>query len=260
MKTSVIIPVYNSSKTIVRALESVVNQNMKVYEVIIINDGSSDNSDEVINKVILNNPLFNMVLINKINGGVSSARNAGLRIAQGDFIAFLDSDDEWLPNKLELQFHFFSERKDYSFIGGLISKPNKKIKEMFIEIKLSQLINKNYFQPSTVIFKKEIIEKIGYFDETQKYAEEGNYFMRVANSFKCGLINQQIVIFDNGKEGFGESGLSANLKEMEMGELKNLKFAYKNRYISLFRYLISIVFSVLKYLRRVLIVKRNRLC
>jgi glycosyltransferase involved in cell wall biosynthesis len=260
MRISVIIPVYNSSKTIERALGSVINQSIRPFEVIVINDGSTDDSLELIRLFVKQNKGFTFRLIDKKNGGVSSARNSGLRIAEGSLIAFLDSDDEWLFNKLEKQLSFFKKETSYSLVGGLIYKSSKKRKKEFREIKLSQLINKNYFQPSTVMLKKEVIEKIGFFDETQKYAEEGNYFMRIADSFRCGLINEQLIIYDNGKGGFGESGLSANLKEMEKGELKNLKFAYDSNYITLFHYVFSVFFSVLKYIRRILIVKINKLC
>ena len=105
------------------------------------------------------------------------------------------------------------------------------------------------------MFKKEVVDKVGFFDESQKYAEEGNYFMRIANLFKCVLLNEQLVNYGQGKVGFGVSGLSANLKEMEKGELRNLKFAYLQNYISFFTYFIAINFSILKYIRRTLIVK-----
>ena len=103
--------------------------------------------------------------------------------------------------------------------------------------------------------KREIVDKVGYFDENQKYAEEGNYFFRVSKDFKCFFLNQELIVFGDGKSGFGESGLSANLKEMEKGELKNLKFAYENKWIGFGLYFVTVCFSLLKYLRRIVIVK-----
>ena len=117
------------------------------------------------------------------------------------------------------------------------------------------MIFKNYFQPSTVIFKKEVFDSVGFFDESQNYAEEGNYFIRIAKMFKCVLLNEQLVNYGQGKDSFGVSGLSANLKEMEKGELRNLRFALRKNYISFFTYLIAITYSILKYIRRILIVK-----
>lgn len=253
---SVIIPMYNAENTIITCINSVLNQtyNRKI-EIIIVNDGSSDNSQRIVEKIIKENLTNTIIkLINKNNGGVSSARNTGLTLTKGEYIALLDSDDEWLPEKLEKQINVFISDNEVSFIGGLIDKP-VNVKKEVIEISLSKLIFKNYFQPSTVMFKKEVLDKVGFFDESQKYAEEGNYFMRIAKLFKCVLLNEQFVNYGQGKVGFGVSGLSANLIEMEKGELRNLKFAYQNNYISFFIYLIAITYSILKYFRRVLIVK-----
>lgn len=247
---------YNAENTIATCINSVLNQTYKgEIEIIIINDGSKDNSKLIVEELI-NNKLKNIdiKLINKNNGGVSTARNAGLALAKGKYIALLDSDDEWLSEKLEKQLKVFSDDRGISFIGGLIYKPTI-IKQEIIEITVSKLIFKNYFQPSTVMFKKEVVDKVGFFDESQKYAEEGNYFMRIAKLFKCVLLNEQLVNYGQGKVGFGVSGLSANLKEMEKGELRNLKFAYQQNYISFFTYFIAINFSILKYIRRILIVK-----
>lgn len=253
---SVIIPMYNAEKTILRCLNSVLNQTCKSeMEIIVVNDGSTDNSPRIVEQIISNNKSkIEIQLINKSNGGVSSARNTGLALAKGHYIALLDSDDEWLADKLEKQINVFILDTEISFIGGLIDNPINEKKEV-IEISLSKLIFKNYFQPSTVMFKKEVLDKVGFFDESQKYAEEGNYFMRIAKLFKCVLLNEQLVNYGQGKVGFGVSGLSANLKEMEKGELRNLKFAYQQNYISFFTYFIAINFSILKYIRRILIVK-----
>lgn len=253
---SVIIPMYNAENTIITCINSVLNQTYnREIEIIIVNDGSSDNSQRIVEKIIKENLTNTIIkLINKNNGGVSSARNTGLTLTKGEYIALLDSDDEWLPEKLEKQINVFISDNEISFIGGLIDKP-VNVKKEVIEISLSKLIFKNYFQPSTVMFKKEVLDKVGFFDESQKYAEEGNYFMRIAKLFKCVLLNEQFVNYGQGKVGFGVSGLSANLIEMEKGELRNLKFAYQNNYISFFIYLIAITYSILKYFRRVLIVK-----
>lgn len=246
---------YNSANTIEKCLSSVINQTYNgEIEILIINDGSQDNSKKIVEKFINEHNNWNIQLINKPNGGVSSARNEGLKLAKGKFIALLDSDDEWLKYKIEKQLSLFEKDSEIGFVGCLINKP-KKNESVIFHIKLDRLIFKNYFQPSTVIFKKNVYEKIGFFDENQNYAEEGNYFIRIAKHFKCVLLNEQLILYGQGKEGFGVSGLSANLKEMEKGELKNLSFAYKQKYISFFTYLIAVSFSILKYFRRIIILK-----
>jgi glycosyltransferase involved in cell wall biosynthesis len=253
---SVIIPMYNSENTIKTCIDSVLNQTYNgKMEIIVVNDGSKDNSQSIVEEIVENkNSDIEIILINKENGGVSTARNTGLALAKGEFIALLDSDDEWLKDKIEKQLSVFNQDSKIGFVSGLINKPLKH-EEKLLEIPLSNLIFKNYFQPSTVIFVREVVNTIGFFDETQKYAEEGNYFMRIANLYKCVLLNSQVVLYGQGKGGFGVSGLSANLKEMEKGELRNLSFAYKQDFISVYTYIVAVVYSVLKYFRRILIVK-----
>ena len=255
---SVIIPFYNSEKTIQRCLVSVTNQTLKPSEIILIDDGSVDNSVNIIESFFDDNIEVNYKLISKINGGVSSARNVGLKIANGDLIAFLDSDDEWINNKLEIQVSCFVENENCHFVGGLIYE-NKNVSNIIIrKISVLNLVFKNYFQPSTVIFKREIINTIGLFDEKQKYAEEGNYFIRIASKYNCYLLNKQLVIYDRGRRGFGISGLSSNIYEMEKGELLNLNYAKKNKLISMHVYFLAYLYSILKFIRRILIVKYEK--
>lgn len=259
---SVVIPMYNSKDTIQRALQSVVDQDYKgLFEIIVVNDGSKDNSMEVVELFIERNKSSNIVLISQLNGGVSKARNTGLKNVTGNYIALLDSDDAWFPNKISSQMHILENNSNIDFIGtafeGFYFKNNAEGE--LINVKFKKLIFKNYFQPSTVLMKKSIIDKIGLFDESQKYAEEGNFFFRVSQEFNCFFYNKKLIVYGDGKMGFGESGLSANLKEMEKGELKNLKFAYKNNWISFWIYIFAVSFSLCKYVRRIIIVQLRKI-
>ena len=256
---TVVIPMYNAENTIERALSSVVNQSQGNFlvEIIVVNDGSKDRSREVVENFIIQHKDFKINLINQSNAGVSKARNTGLRGAMGDYIALLDSDDAWLPEKLAVQIDCLEKNRSIDFLGASFDGLGirNKLDGELSKISFKDLLFKNYFQPSTIIFKKEVLSKIGYFEENQRYAEEGNYFMRVAREFNCFFLNKKLIIFGDGKAGFGESGLSANLKEMEKGELQNLRFAYKNDWISTPLYIFTVGFSILKYIRRILIVK-----
>jgi hypothetical protein len=113
------------------------------------------------------------------------------------------------------------------------------------------------FQPSTVIFKKKILDTVGYFDDNQKYAEEGNFFMRIVyHGFGCFLINEKLSFFGlNDKAGFGDGGLSGNLKEMQRGEVMNHDYALKHLKVSKKIYYLARLFSIIKYTRRLIIVK-----
>ncbi|MET4141613.1 glycosyltransferase family A protein [Pedobacter sp. UYP1] len=260
MDISVIIPMYNAESSIQRCISSVVNQTYKGnVEIIIVNDGSTDNGKAIIDDYRIKNEAINITLINKENGGVSSARNEGMKVSSGDFIAFLDSDDEWLPSKLQRQMEILKKDSSIDFLAGIIFEAPEEHSGKLREIALKDLIYKNYFQPSTVIMKKKVYTVVGKFNESQRFAEEGNYFMRIANQFKCILLYEKLIVYGDGKSGFGESGLSANLLEMEKGELLNLRFAYTNGYISGLVYFMAKSYSLLKYLRRILIVKMRKI-
>ena len=259
---SVIIPMFNSENTIKTCIYSVLNQTYKgKIEIIVINDGSKDNSQVIVEEIIKkNNSEIEIQLINKENGGVSTARNAGFKLAKGDWIALLDSDDEWLHNKLETQIQVLSENPTIDFLGTnrngeYFDKILWKKLSVLTRISPKLLMVKFIFVVPTVIFRKKIISDVGYFDETQKYAEEGNYFIRIAQKYNCYLLNESLVITGDGKAHFGHSGLSGNLKEMEKGELKNLKDALNLQIINYFEYSCLLVFSILKYFRRIVIVK-----
>lgn len=261
-KISVVIPMYNAEKTIARAIYSVINQTYKgAFEIIVVNDGSKDKSADIVREIIEKNPKVKIRLIEQENGGVSKARNTGLKNVSGDYIALLDSDDEWFDSKIVEQINIFESNRFIDFLGASFvgfRLGNKKT-EHLSRINFKSLLFRNYFQPSTVLFKREIINKIGYFDENQRYAEEGNFFLRVAREYNCYFFHKNLINFGDGKSGFGDSGLSANLREMEKGELKNLKFVLQQKWISSFTYSIAVGFSLLKYVRRITIVKIKKI-
>lgn len=262
MFISVIIPMYNAEKTIENCINSVFNQTYKgEIEIIVINDGSRDDSQLIVEALIKNcTSEISIKLVNKQNEGVSKARNSGIKLANGNWIALLDSDDEWLPNKLEKQIQILNENPKIDFLGA---NRNGEYFNRILWKKLSYLnlisprllLVKFIFVVPTVIFKKEIVSDVGYFDETQKYAEEGNYFIRIAQKYNCYLLNESLVFTGGGKAHFGHSGLSSNLKEMERGELKNLKDALDIKIINHFQYSCLVIFSLLKYFRRIVIVR-----
>ncbi|KIA86081.1 glycosyltransferase family 2 protein [Kaistella jeonii] len=252
---SVIIPVYNAEKSIENSLISIKNQTWKgVFEIILVNDGSTDGSKSIIENYQKKNPDQNIILINQENGGVSKARNIALKIAKGEYIAFLDSDDEWFPEKTEKQISFLEDKNlDIDFITSLwndenILFPYKLLPQnKLVKITLKKLLFKITGQTSTAIFKRKILENTGFFDDNQKYSEDANYWMRISEKNKMCLLAEKLVIAGDGKKPFGISGLSANLKEMEKGIQKNILEMYQAKRINLPEYLFYFVISKLKY-------------
>lgn len=262
MNISVIIPMYNSKDTIIATLDSVKRQSAidEIFEIIVVNDGSKDSSLKIVQEYKKNNSHIPIVIIDKPNGGVSTARNRGIESARGDWIALLDSDDVWLPNKLEYQIELIRNNPYIEFLGGPFD--NQPLKILWKEIsglykaKVSDICIKNFPQPSTVLFQKKIFEEIGGFDEKQRYAEDGNYFVKICYKYNFYYDHKLLIIYDGGKRGFGERGLSSNLKKMYEGNVKNIRDYKKNKFISYKFYLFLRFFYFIKYIRRILITKK----
>ncbi|MFA4870263.1 MAG: glycosyltransferase family A protein [Pedobacter sp.] len=257
---SVVIPMYNAEATILQSLNSIKHQTFNDLEIIIVNDGSTDKGQEIVEKFIAHNVHLSVLLINKKNEGVSKARNVGIKSASGEYIAFLDSDDEWHKDKLKIQFEILVNNPDVILLG---CNRNGEHVSRFLKKKFSRLtiitsrilLYRNFFSTPSVIFRKEVINKVGLFDENQKHTEDCNYWVRICQAGTCVLLNESYVTTGGGKPSFGFSGLSSNLVEMEKGDLKNIKDGYKLGVIGIFEYFLLIGYSLLKFIRRLIIVK-----
>ncbi|MEK3901315.1 glycosyltransferase family 2 protein [Paenibacillus sp. FSL R7-0179] len=261
MNFSVIIPMYNSENTITKTLDSVKEQTAydRILEIIVVNDGSTDNSLNIVKEYILYNDDLPIILIDKLNGGVSSARNAGMRISRGEWIALLDSDDEWLSNKIEIQLKTIEKNPDIDFLGGNSNGLSlriifKKIDNLY-KASVKDLCLKSFPVTPAAVFRRRIIDEIGYFDEEQKYAEDGNYFLKICTYYNYYHLPVQMVNCGGGKPSFGYSGLSANLKGMYEGNVKNIQDLRKDSILSLNFYLFLRIFFWSKYIRRIIISK-----
>lgn len=258
VEISVVIPTYNREKLICDAIDSVLNQTRLDYvkEILVIDDGSTDETEEVI-KNKYDNELIKY--IKKENGGVSSARNMGMRYSKGNWIALLDSDDEWISNKIELQVKEIKNNSEIDFLGtGYNNKVLriglKKIDKLY-KANIKDLCIKFFPVTPSMLFKKEIFEKIGGFNEEQSYAEDGEFCLRICQNFNYYYLPKSLVKIGHGKKEFGESGLSANLKEMHRGNLKNIKNLMRQNYISFYFYCFLVLYYQLKYIRRIVLKK-----
>lgn len=264
---SVVIPVYNSSQTILPCLYSVFKELMANdvdWEIIIVDDGSSDDSaDKIVSFIKENNFDYRIKFIRQINKGAAEARNAGLRLAKGELIAFNDSDDEWLPGKLALQLSCFKEDPSIDMIGGLhgnskLSFPFKKVQYMN-PININQMLFKFYFPTPGVIFKRKLLDKTGLFPSNRRNSEEGIFFYKMVYWGNCVLINQMLTKNILGKHTFGVSGLTGQIHRQSFGELINLRTIHKENIIGTFQYICAMIFSLLKYGRRIVIYYTNLL-
>jgi len=198
-KVSVIIPTYNRGKYIKEAVDSVLSQAFQDFEIIVIDDGSTDNTREVLS-------LYSdkIEYIYQENKGISCARNTGIRCSNGEYIAFLDSDDMWLEDKLELQVRFLDKNRDVDMVYSGIYYFDEMFKinrDYFDLVKpysgfvLKHLFLRNFIPCVTVIVRKKCFEKIGLFDETLVFSEDYDMWMRVAMYFKIDFINKPLARF-----------------------------------------------------------------
>lgn len=205
MSISVIIPAYNASLTIARAINSVINQTLVPEEIIVVDDGSTDNMAQAVKE------FGNRVNYMKTEHlGPGAARNRALMKLKGDWVALLDSDDEWLPQKLELQMKLFESNPDLCWSGAnsfLAAGDRRTLKcsqkrareqlagkDFFDNFLLA--FSKNYFRlhPSTIIIKRSVFDDVGLFNEELLRNEDSDMWCRIAFKYpKFGFIPEPLV-------------------------------------------------------------------
>jgi len=193
---SVIIPTYNRADYIVETIKSVLCQTYQKFEIIIVDDGSTDNTGDLIK--LINDPRLKYIY--QSNSGLpASPRNNGIKAAKGDFIAFLDSDDLWLPEKLEKQVEILVKNNDIGLVYcnaeyfGSDYKGNSTIvKEGYTGDVFEKLIEKNFVPALSVMCRREVFSIAGLFDESKKLraVEDYELWMRIAKYFKLHYVNQ----------------------------------------------------------------------
>lgn len=184
IKISVVIPAYNREKTIEKCLESVMNQTYSPYEIIVVDDGSTDNT---IQKIEMQNCEIIKVL-KQNHKGAQAARNYGIREAKGDYIAFLDSDDEWLPDKLEIQTQYLKNRKDVVVYCDCFEVNRRKGR---VKTRLTQGGSGNVYKEMLInpgptfqgiICSKKALMDIGLLDENVPAHQEWETSIRLAKN------------------------------------------------------------------------------
>ncbi len=209
---SVIIPAYNTEEFLAETIRSALDQTYRDYEVIVVDDGSSD---ETLNVARSFEPQIKVLA--QPNGGPASARNLGIRNSRGDYIAFLDSDDLWMSDKLEEQTEFMENNPAVGLVysEALMFTDNKgemKITEKFgfpYEPSLRTLLFGNYIPNSTVMVRRTCIDKIGLLNESRELVgvEDYEYWMRIAKHFPIAGIPRPMMYYrvrDNNLMGDGK--------------------------------------------------------
>lgn len=228
VKVSVIIPTYNRADLLPEAIDSVLAQTWKEMEIIVVDDGSTDRTEETVRRYDDRVRYFY-----KEHGGPSSARNMGIKKAKGTYVAFLDSDDVWEPEKLRIQMDFMSEHPeikfvctDSSLIGSRECRQRKLRKESMGNL-FPILYSNSFINTSTALMVKECFQEIGYFDEGYRSVEDYDVWLRVAKRFPIAYLNQPLVRYRK-----HEDNVSHDKITLRRNALRVLEAHYDPREIS----------------------------
>ncbi|MCP4693516.1 MAG: glycosyltransferase family 2 protein, partial [Desulfobacterales bacterium] len=193
---SVILPTYNRAWILREAVDSVLAQDYSDFELIVVNDGSTDDTRELLDEYG-----DRIIVLEQENRGVSAARNLGVSSASGRLITFLDSDDYWLPKKLSTQAAFFDARPDALICqteeiwirNGRRVNPKRKHKKksgMIFEPSLALCL----VSPSAVMIRRELFEEVGLFDEALPACEDYDLWLRIAWKYPVHLIDEPLIV------------------------------------------------------------------
>ncbi len=193
---SAIIPCYNSAKYLPEAIESVLKQTYKHIEIIIVNDGSTDDTDDIVNPY-----LDRIKYIKQANAGPAAARNKGISHANGEYIAFLDADDLWCADKIQKQIEIIGTSTDialvYSKFENFCNETGEKLSEMPDSTPSGGLfdliLQKNIILLSSVLARQSYLLDVGCFDESLITAEDTNLWLKIAYKYPIQAIPEVLV-------------------------------------------------------------------
>lgn len=216
---SIIIPTFNRAHTLARAIDSVLKQTHKKRELIIIDDGSTDKTREVLSTY------ENIIYKKQTQQGVSAARNAGIKLAQGQWLAFLDSDDYWLENKLTTQLGLLQQNKTMKVChteeiwlrNGVRVNPMKKHTKLGGDI-FKHCVHLCLMSPSSIIIHRDVFDVIGLFDESLPACEDYDLWLRITARFPVLFCQVPLIV----KTGGHDDQLSKHYWGMDRFRIKAL--------------------------------------
>ena len=197
---SVIIRTYNRAVLLQQAIQSVLGQTFQDFEIIVVNNSSTDNTIEVVKSF----KDERIRIINTRNKGIiAKSRNVGLKESQGDYIAFLDDDDLWCPEKLEIQVEYLRKHPEYYLVysnAWIIDETGAR-KGLIMDLELFKegeifkyLVKCNFIPQLTVLMKREVFDNIGFFNEDHSVVpvDDYEYWLRVALQYKIGFVEEPL--------------------------------------------------------------------
>lgn len=236
---SVIIPTYNRQTIVLETIRSAINQEPENFEIIVVDDGSTDKTIDYLE--YLNLPIR---LIRTENKGVSNARNTGIKASNGEYCAFLDSDDIWLDGILKNQSNYLDTFPNIPLVytdhfeevfndqGSLLKQKSHFQSYNFSHQEKSKyslpfLVQPSPILTSSVMIKKKVFEQVGLFDENLKVAEDLDLFHRISSKYQLGYINKPLAIYSWCKD---PNHLLSLPREVFFAELKKYLDKYSNQF------------------------------
>ncbi len=233
---SVVIPTFNRSHLLLRAIDSVLSQSYKNVEIIIVDDFSSDHTVEMVKHFFKERQFEKFKLIeNEKNYGVSYSRNQAIKESGGDYIAFLDSDDEWLERKLERQMDFFKINSQVALVHGEeiwirngVRVNQKKIHQKFGGQIFLKCLPLCIISPSAALVRKDILQEFDFFDEQYIVCEDYDLWLKITSKYEVGFISDPIIK----KYGGHEDQLSNKFFAMDFYRIKSMFRIYEDYNLS----------------------------
>ena len=254
---SVVIPCYRCARTIERAMASVAAQTRRPAEVILVDDASGDDTRMILQKLCQRyEPGWIKLVFLEQNVGAASARNAGWGLATQTYVAFLDADDAWHPEKLEIQTTYMDAHPGVVLSGhgyrrlSHDSLPDWQVVQGAAKhIRKWPLILSNKFVTPSVMLRRDVSHR---FVEKQRYMEDHMLWLKiVCTGGRVVKLDAELAAIY--KEPFGVAGLSAQVWLMERSDLGNYRRLYQKKYINVIQFAFLVIYSALKYVRRLLI-------
>lgn len=250
---SVIIPCFECADTIGRAVASVHAQSLMPAELILVDDASTDHTWQVLQELAASHSGWVKLVKLTRNQGAASARNAGWDMASQPYIAFLDSDDSWHPEKIKIQHAYMAlnpgvaiSGHTYSWFGDCKNKNATSLEYSVTPIAKTSLLFRSALSTPSVMLKRELPLR---FLANQRYAEDAFLWQQIAFA-GYSMVRLEISLAVLHKAPYGAGGLSAHIWRSECAELKNYIRLYKAGCINLSHYIAASLFSVMKFWKR----------
>lgn len=237
---SVVIPLYNGERFIKQAIESVLRQSFKDFEIIVVDDGSLNREGEKIVRELQKKDR-RIRYFRKENKGVSSARNFAIKKAKGKYIALLDQDDLWMPDKLEKQLELFkkSDKIGLVFSDAIYIRDNgKKFYSLFRKVSpkrgnvFRNLLVRNFISSPTIVVRRNVLDDVGFFDEDFKMIEDYDIALRIAYEWEIDYFDKPLAMYRMHENSYTFRSMGVVLQEgiILLKKFERLYPGFKSRF------------------------------